>query len=88
MSAVEWQEDLDVVLTVALGKEGGGCQAQAGHQGTPPSPHHQCVRGAWGKLLLSGAPHIPGQMKTQQRPGAEYAEDQGACALEGDLGLG
>ena len=41
VAAVEWQENLDVVLTVPL-EEGGGCKAQTGHQGgplsTPPQP--------------------------------------------------
>lgn len=31
VAAVERQEDLDVVLTVTLGKEGGGCQTQTSH---------------------------------------------------------
>ena len=37
VAAVEWQEDLDVVLTVPL-EEGGGCKAQTGHQGAPLDP--------------------------------------------------
>ena len=40
VAAVEWQEDLDVVLTVPL-EEGGGCKAQTGHQGAPLDPPHQ-----------------------------------------------
>lgn len=31
VGTVERQEDLDVVLTVTLGKEGGGCQTQTSH---------------------------------------------------------
>lgn len=31
VAAVERQEDLDVVLTVTLGKEGGECQIQTSH---------------------------------------------------------
>lgn len=34
MAAVEWQEDLDVVLTVTLGREGGGCQLKHATGGT------------------------------------------------------
>jgi hypothetical protein len=45
VAAVEWQEDLDVVLTVTLGKGGRGCQIQTIHQGTP----------------LSSPPQTPGQ---------------------------
>lgn len=37
VAAVEWQEDLYVVLTVTL-EEGGGCHAPASHQGAPPRP--------------------------------------------------
>lgn len=47
VAAVEWQEDLDVVLTVPL-EEGGGCQAQASHQGAPPSPPHGTQGQPWG----------------------------------------
>lgn len=39
VAAVEWQEDLDIVLTVPL-EEGGGCKAQTGHQGAPLTSHH------------------------------------------------
>ena len=44
VAAVEWQEDLDVVLTVPL-EEGGGCKAQTGHQGAPLDPPPPDPRG-------------------------------------------
>lgn len=45
VAAVEWQENLDVVLTVPL-EEGGGCKAQTGHQGGPLSPPEPDPRGS------------------------------------------
>lgn len=80
VGAVQRQEDLDVVLTVALGKEGRGGQAQARHQGAPPGPQHRRVRGVRGKLLLSGAPQTPAQMRIQQGPGAEQTGPRSVCA--------
>ena len=72
VAAVEWQEDLDVVLTVPL-EEGGGCQAQASHQGAPPSPPHGCKASPGGE---ASAPQYsnPG---VNEAPGASWGRAYG-----------
>lgn len=41
VAAVEWQEDLDVVLTIALGKEGQGVRLQTATRGHPRDPRSE-----------------------------------------------
>lgn len=73
VAAVEWQEDLDIVLTVPL-EEGGGCKAQTGHQGAP--------------LTSPPPPPAPTRPKGQRTPFLEQ-EMGPACVrvcVGGDLG--
>lgn len=83
VGAVERLEDLDVVLTVALGKEGGGCQDQASHQGAPPSPSRsQTQDQCWGE-----ASGNTGEFGSRSLLGPSRPTAMSVCVCRGTLGL-